>query len=182
MMDVYSLHVDIRSGKFQSLSLVNFERDMKMSHLFKGQSLRESWEPIQVRLIKDPRARLGHLVYLEGETCPVLVFTSEGVEKLRDLLESCGELLPLASDDGEFFAYTVTAVIDALDGDASKLRRFSDGAISQLNRPAFKANLIDKPIFMIPQIYIPRFVTGKFAQRVKDEGLEGFELTPCEVR
>jgi len=41
--------------------------------------------------------------------------------------------------------------------------------------------LLDRPIFNIPQKFTDRFVTGKFAKRVSDGELGGFDLQPCEV-
>lgn len=133
-----------------------------------------------MRLVRDPRARLGHLVNFEPHV-GMFVLTREAVNELEDLLQPCGEFLSLICDDGEFVVYNVTTTVDALDEDASDMDRSFSDRIIRLNRPVFNASAIHADVFKVPQTLFDRFVTDEFARRVNESGLLGFDLQPCEV-
>jgi hypothetical protein len=72
-------------------------------------------------------------------------------------------------------------VVDALDEDRSELKRFpSSGRIMRVVRLAlFPERVTGEVIFKVPQLLTsPIFVTDRFAQRIQERGLVGFDLQP----
>lgn len=115
--------------------------------------------------------------------------SARAVEALGDLLGDAGELLPVdIADDGEradeptgHQILNVTSVSDALDEEASTVKRFrDDGTVRRILEYAFKpASLQDAAIFKIaqrPEVYT--YVTDTFVDRVAEHGLTGFEFRP----
>jgi hypothetical protein len=54
----------------------------------------------------------------------VPAFNRRAVDALRDFLEPNGELLPLVSSVGEYYAYNITTVVDCLDHERSEIEWF----------------------------------------------------------
>lgn len=175
-MNVYELrHESEAYQAIRPFALADFDRLRR----FEGRPLKQSWIPARVDLFREAtsfhRQIPGDFPYL---TAGVPVFTPKSLTTLADLLELHGEILPLQSKDGDFFAYNVTSVIDCLDVPNSQVARFDDGGIMDVKRYAFvPERLTAIPIFKIPQF--PRsdvYVTDEFVKRVKDQGLIGFRF------
>ena len=67
--------------------------------------------------------------------------------------------------------------MDALDEEASELKRFPNGRVMVIRKYVFKPDVIEeKVIFRIPQSRSRIYVTETFAKRVKEHGLTGLEL------
>ena len=124
----------------------------------------------------------------EGRTLPLpdfpvfataAAFSRRAVDVLLDLLIEGGEILPLACEEGDFFVYNVTRVLDALDEDASELRRFGrDGRsrVKRIVRHVFVPERVTASIFRIPQKPLRIYVTQRFVDRVEGAGLTGFSF------
>ena len=85
--------------------------------------------------------------------------------------------MPLKSKDGEYYAYNVTNVVDALDMDKSDLKLFSDGDVMDITQYVFHEHLLlNELIFKIPQKKALVYVTDAFVKRVRDEELLGFHF------
>lgn len=115
----------------------------------------------------------------------VPTFSARALDALRDLLEPNGEILPLESDTGQYYAYNVTTVADVLDRQASqvnwphiyKLRKQEPVIAQDITHYVFFADRV-KPlaIFRIPEDVVGYYVTDQFAQRVREHDLRGFDL------
>jgi hypothetical protein len=105
-------------------------------------------------------------------------FSRRAVDALRDLLEPNGELLPLISDVGEYYAYNVTTVADVLDVARSEVTWGYDFLyISSIQQHEFlEERLRGRAIFWLPQMMLVYYVTQIFAQRVREHRLQGFDL------
>ena len=105
-------------------------------------------------------------------------FSQRAVDALRDLLEPNGELLPLISDIGQYWAFNVTTVADVLDWKRSQIRWLikPDAASSIERHEFFPSKLRILSIFRIPEIPHATYVTELFAARVREHGLEGFDF------
>lgn len=122
----------------------------------------------------------------DGRTLPIsdfpvfttsAAFSKRAVDTLLDLLIENGEILPLECDEGDFFVYNVTQVLDALDESASELRRFGRGGrgrVKQIVRHEFVPERVTASIFRIPQKPLRVYVTQQFVDRVEGAGLTGF--------
>ena len=86
----------------------------------------------------------------------------------------------LECDEGDFFVYNVTRVLDALDEAASELRRFGRdrrGRVKTIVRHAFVPELVTASIFRIPQKPLRIYVTERFVDRVVAAELTGFSFS-----
>jgi hypothetical protein len=102
-------------------------------------------------------------------------FSQRAVDRLRDVLEENGELLPLALKGEPYYVYNVTRSIDALDEDRSDLVRFSSGRIMEVRRLELRPDeLCGVSIFRLPQVRGQIYARESFMKRVADSGLTGF--------
>lgn len=110
------------------------------------------------------------------------VFSLRAVERLRDILEPNGEILPLISESGTYFVFNPTTVIDALDEERSVVSRYSFqgspiGAISHVDRYEFiPERLKGATIFQIKSLRYGAYVTPAFIKRVRAADLRGFDF------
>lgn len=170
-MTVYELRNDVEG--YQWLTFPK-EADFTVTEKFTGTSLRAGWERLRVAVIEDD---------LSFEALPsdfpslgtIPVFSERALEALTDLLRDNGEVLPLTSDHGSYYAFNVTTVIDAIDEHRSTVQRFRDGAIMEILEYEFVSERVqDRTIFKVPQLLSDVFVTDIFVQEVRRAGLVGF--------
>lgn len=174
-MEIYEWRANV-SG-FRSLMFAD-EADTDMLYRFNGQPIQGWSAPAVAYLPEDVEERLPIADFMDLATIPA--FRSASTEPIRDVLEAHGELLPLESSDGDFLAYNVTTVVNALLEAESKLTRFSDGRLLRLDEPVFSSDAIGQAvIFKIPQKSFPEiFVTDEFVKRVAKAELTGFRFVP----
>ena len=138
-----------------------------------------SWPRVAVRVVRDGSGGTTATDFGIVWTEPALSFRA--LETLSDLLRQDGQVLPLASEDGDYCVYNVTALLDALDEDRSVVQRFSTGGIKNVQRFAFHPDVIaNHAIFKIPQL--PRahtFVTDAFVRQAHSARLTG--LAPKQL-
>lgn len=82
---------------------------------FNGEPMAHGWSAPDVRFVHDhpSAAQLrGDFPHLFGA---VPVMSERAVAALRSLLEAHGELLPLSSEGGTYWAYNCLTVVDAMD-------------------------------------------------------------------
>jgi len=177
-MFVYFLRADAN----QSKNLIP-EDETVWQHqfaLFNGNSFPGKWKSIKVKLLSDQKS--GNL--LSGDfpsfASHVPVFSKRTVLAINDLLRSRGELYPLICDEGDYYAFNVTNVVDALDLEDSEIKYFRDGRIMRILHHKFRTEkLIGQHIFKIPQTpLMDVFVTQDFVSRVENANLLGFKFLP----
>jgi len=112
-------------------------------------------------------------------TFNVPAFSRRAVDALRDFLEPNGELLPLLTSVGEYYAYNVTTVADILNHEWATVRWFDDKQDIALSIDHFElheSRLDNLSIFRIVEDPVATFVTNRFAERVREHKLEGFDF------
>lgn len=123
------------------------------------------WTPVEV---------IGNTPAWRDYPCIALrvpAFSERAVNALRDMLEPNGELLPLKTDIGNFWAYNSTKVADVLDASRSKLAE-NEAYISQIYHHVFhEERLADLTIFELPKQSSVPYVTQPFLERVKEHKL-----------
>ena len=112
-------------------------------------------------------------------------FSERAANGLRDILEKNGELLPISSERGSYFAYNVTTVADVLNREESDIKWMKNDFIAtMIDRFEFFPNkLKDLAIFRIPEKPLSVFVTNIFVDRVNNLRLCGFDFQlvwPCK--
>lgn len=116
------------------------------------------------------------------------MFSSRAVEVLRDLLEPDGELLPVECEEGEFYIYRISHVLNAVDIKHSVCTYYDDGNMEDIKKPAIVESRVgNHHLFRLPR-YIkgkPKtfwdeiYVTEHFVDRLKVSDLEGYK---CELK
>jgi hypothetical protein len=136
-----------------------------------------NWTPVRMKVYKGPRGKLLEPDFTDWFGVPA-VFTERAVEALGDILTSNGELLPLDTNEGGWFAYNTLTVLDALDEERSVVSRLSNGAVYDVREYVFHPERLQgATIFRIPQT--PRvLVTGTFKELVEAAGLRGIRCSP----
>jgi hypothetical protein len=142
-------------------------RDWKVPRLAKV------WKPVKV---------IGRVRKFNDYPCigSIPAFSQRAVDALRDLLEPNGELLPLISPLGSYYAYNVTTVADVLDLEHSEIHWGRKPIAFDIKRYVFRAEQLQMlSIFRIPEEPSGTYVTEVFASRVREHSLEGFNLIPA---
>jgi hypothetical protein len=160
-------------------SFPEFFPDVYGDSPWKPPRLAATWQP--PKLIGDVRPEND----FPGEGAPVAlvpVFSQRAVEGLREFLEPNGELLPVLTALGTYFAYNLTTVVDALDTENSEIFwhdiRTKKWRAREVNVFRFKPRSLDGlTIFKIPQMPVAIYVTEPFVQRVRELGLNGMWIT-----
>jgi hypothetical protein len=173
-MDVYLLVSD--ADRYENLTVAEGADVNVLLDRFDGRPMRTSWSPLEVEVIRDARHAgrpASDFPLLFG---PVPVLSERAARALGDLLAGAGELLPLGADGEGYHALNVTRVIDALDEQRSRVKRFrSSGRIMRVLSYAFRPEAIgDAAIFKIPQmVKSDVFLTDRFAAAVRRAELTG---------
>lgn len=172
-MIVYRLEPE--DDRFHNFALVE-ESAGTIFHLFDGTPRGSEWQPLEIMAVDtdDELASLGDHALLG--TIPV--FSERAVAALKDVLETHGELLPLIYSRQPYFAFNVTRIVDGLDEERSRVKRFSSGRIMSVDEFVFTAeHLGGHQIFRIPQLLRAFvFVTDAFVERVRNSNLQGFHF------
>ena len=152
---------------------------LEQTERFAGTPVDGEWQAPEVEYIRDGSAGDRRADILTYGTVPA--FTPKAIEALGDVLTQHGQLLPLRSRDGEFYAYNVTTVVDALDEQRSEGPRFSTGRFIWLDRYEFLPERVASyPIFKLPQFPRGRwYYTDAFLNRVREAELIG--LAPRQI-
>jgi hypothetical protein len=139
--------------------------------VFKPRRLLPSWRPVKVT----GRVRKTNDFPAVGN---VPVFSERAVDALRDLLEPAGELIPLETPLGNYFAYNPLITADVLDPGRAK--------IEWLVKPILISSIEDYQvvpekldglsIFVLPYDPGHVMVTEAFAERAHQHGLRGMHF------
>jgi hypothetical protein len=132
------------------------------------------WAPLNVKMVRDGLGSITPTDVMLLGTEPA--FSARAVEALASIVFKHGQILPLRSADGEFYLWSVTRAVEALDVTASTLKRFTDGGIMSVSRWAFLASVIrDLEAFKVPPFLRANvFVNQAFVERAQAAGLSGF--------
>lgn len=172
-MRVYELKSDVENYRW--LTMVR-EEDFDALTSFDGTLVGAAWKPYTVEPISDD-LNAGRSLSDFPTLGTVPTFSQRAVDTLLDVLVENGEVLPLTSEAGNFYAYNVTLVVDALDEERSETKRFqSSGRIMRVIRYEFyPERLAGLSLFKVPQL-ATEFVTDAFVRRVREADLTGFDF------
>ena len=176
-MNIYILEAD--ANRYQNLGLVDETADWEIIYRCNGLPEAATWQPLRVEVIHD-----GGQDLLPPSDFPSLfshlpVFSKRAAKVLEPVLKGNGELLPLDCKEGDYVAFNITKVIDALDLANSEPIYFSNGVkIMDIKRFAFHGDrLAETHIFKLPSTQSKKaFVTDSFVKAVNQAGLVGFDF------
>jgi hypothetical protein len=139
------------------------------------------WEPVPMEW-KPARVRKnrGKPVDFIGLMGHGLAFSDRAAEALAPLIGYTIELLPLAYDGpGRFQVVNILDIVDCLDEERSKVRRYSDGEIMIVEKYAFKPGSTDgHHLFKCKQCLLHDLVSAEFKALVEEKGLVGAYFKP----
>jgi hypothetical protein len=142
-----------------------------------------NWQPEKLGPVWKPLKVAGRVAPFNDFPCLSLmvpVFSERAVTILEPHLTKNGELLPLISEIGNFYAYNCTTVVEILDQEKCKGHFMHPGRLScavNIDYFAVRENLIsDLTIFRMRELCNCVFVTNVFVDVVTNAGLNGFDF------
>ena len=106
-------------------------------------------------------------------------FSTRAREALSELLGPYGEFAAIEMDEPmRYFAFNATTMVDVLDEQKSKIKRYSDGGVMRVEQHILLESVtVLPPIFKIPQTRRnTTYVSEAFVERAQACGLLGFRF------
>lgn len=179
--EVYLLQQVLDDPRFEGFAFASRQRSLIGNRLLEDDFTPTDWDVTELLpLWKAPKVA-GRVRKYNDFPCVDLTipaFSDRAVEALGEFLTSAGELLPLDSDVGRYFAFHIRTVIDALDVSRSDIVWFSSTPkrVLDINRFEFHPEALERSsVFTIPETPNRIFVTDEFIKRVDDSRLRGFD-------
>jgi hypothetical protein len=153
--------------------------DIRVLADFDGTSRKEGWTPVHVR-----RDRVNRREAFKPADLPyshdALMMRRSGFEALRDMLETYGEILPLATDDGvELWVHNILGVLDAHDLERSNIRHSDPTDAAVIYEHVFVPSVIGEAEMFRTSVNPRRvYFTDRFVERVKKLKLKGTDFVP----
>jgi len=146
-----------------------------------GSSESRDWTPTFLSRLWAPPKVTGEPSFYFDFPCLRLIipaFSRHACDVLRDMLEQNGELLPLDSHLGEYYAYNVTKIADVLDVQNSEIDfRCDPPTTGDIDYFAFQEERLEGlSIFRIPEDPVLTIVTDEFVKRARSYDLCGFHF------
>lgn len=166
----------------RGLVLVQRDEIIKLDAELEAKPMRASWQPLWVQWLPLP-VENSDIQPTEIGNMPGLYYKpawdKRAVEVLRPLVEGQVEILPLLSDDGEFFFINVINVLHCLDHERSTFYYArTDGRIVGVKDFVFQPSCLDgQHIFRLAEDnYAVVYVSDDFKHTVEANGLTGLEF------
>lgn len=102
-------------------------------------------------------------------------------EVIKPLVLKAAQILPAKWEAQKLFVLNVTNVIDCLDHEKSKVKRFAgSGRIMRVEEYAFYREMLkNASIFKIPEeAHTHPYVTDAFKDLIEQNGIKGFQFVP----
>jgi hypothetical protein len=185
---LYKLTCMTRDPEFEGFGFVRGEsiRDRgRLTWDFSPDDLQtkgRAWTITRMASIWTPQPVAGRVDPREDYPCVNLTipaFSRRAVDALCDLLEPNGELLPLVSSVGEYYAYNITTVADILDHEKSDIEwPPANRVIARQIRhyECIPEKLAGLSIFRIVEQPHWTFVHQVFVDQVRQHRLNGFDF------
>jgi hypothetical protein len=142
---------------------------------FRGRPMSDGWVPMRARVVErdeDSGARLTPTAFPSLNFSGVAL-SAAAADRTGSFLREFGELLPLEVTKGEYFAYNVTNLADALDLPRSDVTFFGDGLrIMLIRRHVFLGEVAQRAtVFKLPQQpHGAIYLTEDAVERISDGG------------
>jgi len=143
-----------------------------------------SWTAPRLAPFWSPQPVIGQVKPFNDYPCVNLTipaFSRRAVDALSDFLVPNGELLPLVTNVGEYFAYNTTTIADVLDQERTEIRWLSDrhtvDQVFEIDRYECVADRMrGLSIFRLVEMSSRTYVSQVFVDRVNERGLRGFHF------
>lgn len=143
-----------------------------------GTPRRETWKPVRVKLLRKTSRRKLLSSDAPWHSTSNLIFRTSAIEKMKPILATHGELLPLECPDAELWVFNPTVVLDALDEQASVASRSIHGGIYLIDKHVFRVDVVaGVDIFRLANWRTgPTFLSDRFVDLWNASGLRGLEF------
>lgn len=152
------------------------DEDFEVFATLDGTPRAATWKPIEMKVVGHQSGRSLRSADLPWLGRHVLVLSARAVEMIGDRLAAGGELLPLSCKGRELYVFHTLHLVDALDEEASTVKRFESGRIMMVKRYIFRpAALEGAESFRLPQFprACPVYATQGFVDALEATGLQG---------
>ena len=110
-------------------------------------------------------------------------FSEKAVAVLKNQIEKDGQILPLLTDEGQYYFFNVLSIVDGLNETESDLIRIGSGKIVYIGKYVLKNNDYTKShIFKLENLEKDSvFVTEAFKENIINNDLQGFDFIEVDV-
>ena len=139
-----------------------------------GTPRRTNWKPLAMKVLRKALRRKIRHSDAPWHSTSTLIFRKSAIDKMKPILDTHGELLPLECPDAELWVFNPTIVLDALDEQESIASRWH-GKIFMIDKHVFHADVVaGVDIFKIASWRGgPVFVSDRFVDLWNASGLRG---------
>ena len=151
-----------------------------------GKAMKKKWSSfggeyneVVLELASDDFGRKNYKFDFSGFLRPFFVISSDMLEKMEEMLQCRGEILPVItkSKKKKFFGYYPTNVLsECFDKKKSKYREYPNGLMIE-KIVLLKEKVKEDYLFTIIEDISRVFVTNKFKEKVEEYELKGFDFT-----
>jgi hypothetical protein len=172
-----AIYARLNAKGYEIVNATNgYDDDEALRHLH-GPSRKQDWKPILVQRDRPTRRRASKVADLPFRLS-ALIMRRSAVDALQDILETHGEVLPLATEDNiELFVFNPRFVIDAIDKERSICEHYPEAGLILIRTHVFIESMIrDVDIFYGPYGTGEIYFSDRFVERVKKAKLKGTEF------
>lgn len=143
-----------------------------------GAPRRRTWAPVPVEIVHEDEGKRLKRADSPWLGAHALVLRQDVAASISRTLLEWGELLPLRCGEAALAIFNPTQVLDALDEQASDVRRFSNGRVMMVKRYAFRKSVIGaSAAFKIPNLRSsPTFFTESLVSAWMAAGIRGVKF------
>ncbi len=181
---IYKIHFDLENAlSLEVPPLEYIQRTPGFMFRNNGESVKDQWVQYSGQFYQY-YGYTKHQSHDISQLNGALVFPENKLEKIKPLIESYGEFLPVSTEDGTWFVFNTTTVINLIDEINSK-REVDPGGSVTLRKLIFLEDMIEAPLFKSD--YDDRaqlYCTDVFKRLIEDLGWKGliFDENLCSQK
>lgn len=178
---VFLLRQVVDDPRFEGFGFAKRQKSLLGNKILEDDFIPTGWDvPELLPLWKTPKVK-GRVRKFNDFPCidlTIPAFSERSVAALGEFLTSAGELLPLNSDSGTYYAFHNRTVVESLVISTSEIIWFSTPPkrVLDIERFEFDPDTIkEHSVFTIPEMPTKLFVTQRFIERIEEAQLRGFD-------
>ncbi|SHF34424.1 hypothetical protein SAMN05444392_11635 [Seinonella peptonophila] len=176
MLSVYRV---FRNRRYCLFQLKDPQPLFQLLHNSNDHSWKSEWNSQQFSLttgLKEQELSYGELTFL---TPSIPLLHEQSIELLAPLLIPYGELLPMSSENGIYYAYHVLKPYHALNIDQSTIYPYPKQPML-IDKYDFHKEQVKEPLFFrLPQSPAPFFATDSFMDILEKTQFQGWQFEQC---
>lgn len=168
----------IAQNAFDLVQPVDDDDWKTLQNLLNGEPRKAGWTAPQMKVVRSYKGRKYKSADCPWYTGSGLALRERAMHAVKDLVESCGELLPFSVEGEPFYFVNARIISGALDMEKSDISRFTSGRIMSINKPVFYAQKLEGlALFRLSEISVSVLYLGEsFVRRWNEAGLTGIRF------